>query len=151
MTQPDSRNQLFTGKYFSTDPYAGVNFARYSQAWWSNRYTSKLTRWFGPPPGRVFELGCWMGHLLAWLTDRPWVFGSKINTLGSCSSQAECASGSFTRLSGDWPYACMEVIFDIVIAKHDIEYLSYPHKAVEEMDRVVKSGGLLILITPKLS
>ena len=41
--------------------------------------------------------------------------------------------------------------FEIVIAKHVVEHLSHPERAIAEMSRVLKPGGLLILATPNLS
>lgn len=80
MTQPGSNSHPFTQEYFSTGPYAKVSYARYSQYWWSNRYFAKLARRYGAPGGKVLELGCGMGHLLAWLAGRYCVFGCDINS-----------------------------------------------------------------------
>ena len=95
MSQPDSTDHPFNQDYFSTGPYAGVNFARYSQYWWSNRYYARLARRHGPPGGRVLELGCGMGHLLSWLTDRYQVFGCDINPWALSQAQQNVPAGTF--------------------------------------------------------
>ena len=151
MSQPDSKYHHFDAEYFSTGPYAGVDFARYSQYWWSNRYYAKLARRYGPSRGRVLELGCGMGHLLAWLTDRYQVFGADINPWALAQARQNVPHGNFMLLSGDEPYALPEAVFDIVIAKHVVEHLSHPEQAIAEMSRVLNTGGLLILVTPNLS
>ncbi len=151
MSPKESRNHPFNEDYFSTGPYAQVSFTRYSQYWWSNRYYAKLARRYGPSQGRVLELGCGMGHLLAWLKDRYQVFGSDINPWALSQAQRNVPQGHFSLLSGDKPYAFPEAVFDIVIAKHVVEHLSHPEQAISEMSRVLKAGGLLILVTPNLS
>lgn len=151
MSLPESNNHPFNRDYFSTGPYAQVNFARYSQYWWSNRYYARLARRHGPPQGRVLELGCGMGHLLAWLTDRYHVFGCDINPWALCQARMTVPQGNFLLLSGDKPYAFPEAVFDIVIAKHVVEHLRHPEQAISEMSRVLKAGGLLVLATPNLS
>lgn len=151
MNNPDSRNHNFNEDYFTTGPYAGVNFARYSQYWWSNRYYARLARRHGPPQGRVLELGCGMGHLLAWLTDRYQVVGCDINPWALAQARRNVPLGQFLLLSGDEPYAFPEGVFNIVIAKHVVEHLCHPEQAIAEMSRVLKTGGLLVLVTPNLS
>ena len=151
MSRRESRNHPFNEDYFSTGPYAQVKFARYSQYWWSNRYYAKLVRRHGPPQGKLLELGCGMGHLLAWLTDRYHVFGCDINPWALSQARRNVPQGNFLLLSGDKPYALPEAVFDIVIAKHVVEHLSHPDQAIAEMSRILKTGGLLILVTPNLS
>jgi len=151
MSRRESRNNPFNEDYFSTGPYAQVKFARYSQYWWSNRYYAKLVRRHGPPQGKLLELGCGMGHLLAWLTDRYHVFGCDINPWALSQARRNVPQGNFLLLSGDKPYALPEAVFDIVIAKHVVEHLSHPDQAIAEMSRILKTGGLLILVTPNLS
>ena len=150
MSLQESRNHPFDEDYFSTGPYAQVNFARYSQYWWSNRYYARLARRHGPPQGMLLELGCGMGHLLAWLTDHYHVFGCDINPWALSQARRNVPQGNFVLLSGDEPYAFPKAVFDIVIAKHVVEHLSHPDQAIGEMSRMLKSGGLLILVTPNL-
>jgi SAM-dependent methyltransferase len=151
MSQLDSKGQPFNQEYFSSGPYSGVNFNRYSQYWWSNRYYARLAQRFGPPRGRVLELGCGMGHLLAWLTERYQVFGCDINAWALAQASLNVPHGNFILLSADVPYAFPEAVFDIVIAKHVVEHLAHPEQAIAEMGRVLQHGGLLILATPNLS
>jgi len=151
MTQPGSNSNPFNHEYFSTGPYAKVSYARYSQYWWSNRYFAKLAHRYGAPGGKVLELGCGMGHLLAWLADRYCVFGCDINSWALSQARQNVTRGSFLVLSGDQVYAFPEASFDILIAKHVVEHLRRPEQGIAEMSRVLKTGGLLILVTPNLS
>ena len=151
MSQSDTGNHPFDKEYFSTGPYAGVDFTRYSQYWWSNRYYARLARRNGSSHGRVLELGCGMGHLMEWMTDRYQVFGCDINPWALAQARRNVPSGHLVQLSGDEPYAFPDSVFDIVIAKHVVEHLIHPEQAIAEMSRVLKPGGLLILATPNLS
>jgi SAM-dependent methyltransferase len=151
MSQANHKHQPFNQDYFSSGPYAGVDFSRYSQYWWSNRYYAKLARRYGPSRGGVLELGCGMGHLLGWLVDRYQVFGCDINPWALAQARLNVPGGNFMLLSGDTPLAFPEKAFDILIAKHVVEHLHQPEQAIAEMSRVLKPGGLLILATPNLS
>ena len=150
MDHSDPEKHPFDEAYFCSGPYAEVNFARFSQYWWSNRYFALLARRFGPAKGRVLELGCGMGHLLSWLTPKYGVFGCDINPWALTQALQNVPGGNFLLLSGDQPYAFPAEAFDIVIAKHVVEHLHYPQEAISEMSRVLKPGGLLVLVTPNL-
>jgi SAM-dependent methyltransferase len=151
MKQSGQSSQPFDQDYFSTGPYAGVNFARFSQYWWSNRYYARLACRFGPSSGRVLELGCGMGHLLTWLPDRYRVFGTDINPWALAQAKHNVTSGHFAVLSADAGFIFPRSSFEIVIAKHVVEHLHHPEQAIAEMSRVLVPGGLLILATPNLN
>ena len=150
MTSSNPKSHPFNQDYFSTGPYARVAYSRYSQYWWSNRYYALLARRHGPPDGRVLELGCGMGHLLGWLSDRYQVVGCEINPWALARARENVPTGQFLLLSGSDSYAFPSGIFSIVIAKHVVEHLATPELAIAEMSRVLKPGGLLLLATPNL-
>jgi SAM-dependent methyltransferase len=140
----------FDEKYFKSGPYAGVSFARYSQYWWSNRFYARLARRFGPESGRVLEVGCGLGHLLGWLADRYETFGTDINLSALQEARRNVPDGTFLAASAE-DLGCFEsASFQIVIAKHVVEHLPDPQKAIAEISRVLGPGGVLILATPNL-
>jgi SAM-dependent methyltransferase len=143
-------SQPFDDTYFQRAAYAGVSFGRFSQYWWSNRYYAKLAGRHGPRRGRVLEVGCGMGHLLGWLTDRYQVFGADINPWALAQARQNVPQGNFLTLSAEDLGAFENGTFQIVIAKHVVEHLPDPEKAITEMSRVLAPGGLLILATPNL-
>ncbi len=151
MSQPVTKDHPFNQDYFSTGPYAEVSFSRYSQYWWSNRYYALLARRNGPHHGRVLELGCGMGHLLAWLTPLYEVYGSDINAWALAQARLNVPQGQYALLSADECLSFSSQAFDIVIAKHVVEHLAHPEQAIAEMSRVLNPGGLLILATPNLN
>jgi SAM-dependent methyltransferase len=143
-------NSPFDEKYFSTEAYAEVSFARFSQYWWSNRFYALLARRHGPQGGRVLEVGCGLGHLLSWLVNRYQVFGTDINAWALSQARQNVPAGSFILLSAEDLGAFPEDTFQIVIAKHVVEHLPNPEQAIAEMSRVLAPGGMLLAATPNL-
>jgi SAM-dependent methyltransferase len=143
-------NQPFDQDYFHSGPYAQVSFARYSQYWWSNRYYAKLARRHGPREGRLLEVGCGLGHLLAWLTDRYQVVGTDVNPWALEEARRNVPQGQFLQLSAQDMGPLEDSSFQIVIAKHVVEHLPEPEQALGEFSRLLAPGGLLLLATPNL-
>jgi SAM-dependent methyltransferase len=140
----------FDESYFKTAAYADVSFKKYSQYWWSNRYYALLAKRYGPARGRVLEVGCGLGHLLAWLVDRYQVFGTDINAWALSQARRNVPAAHFALLSAEELGGFSEAAFQILIAKHVVEHLPHPERAVAEMSRILAPGGLLILATPNL-
>lgn len=143
-------NHPFDENYFRSGPYASVSFAKYSQYWWSNRFYALLARRSGPKSGRALEIGCGLGHLLTWMTDRYQVFGADINAPALEEARRNVPQGQFEVLSAEDLSAYPDAHFQIVIAKHVVEHLPHPEQGVAEMSRVLAPGGLLLLATPNL-
>lgn len=127
-----------------------MSFARFSQYWWSNRFYAMLARRYGPRQGSVLEVGCGLGHLLGWLGDHYRVFGTDINGWALSQARRNVPQGHFALLSAEDLGAFPGESFQIVIAKHVVEHLQDPEKAIAEMSRVLAPGGLLLLATPNL-
>ena len=140
----------FDEEYFHSGAYAQVSFERYSQYWWSNRFYALLARRYGPPDGRVLEVGCGLGHLLGWLTDRYQVVGSDINLWALEQARRNVPQGEFVLQSADQLDLFEDKSFQIVIAKHVVEHLDNPDAAILEMGRILARGGMLLLATPNL-
>jgi len=146
----------FDETYFHTGPYASVSFKKYSQYWWSNRYYALLARRHGPSKGRLLEIGCGLGHLLGWLTDRYQVYGTDINLSALETARQVVPQGVFTPMSAEDLSPLESGSFQIVIAKHVVEHLAHPERAIAEIRRVLAAprppnrGGVLILATPNL-
>ena len=136
---------------FRRGPYASVSFEKYSQYWWSNRFYATLALRYGPPSGRVLEVGCGLGHLLTWFAPPYKVFGTDINSWALEQARQTMPDGSFLVVSAEDLGAFTNASFQIVIAKHVVEHLPHPETAIREMSRVLSPGGLLVLATPNLA
>jgi SAM-dependent methyltransferase len=140
----------FDETYFSRGPYAGVSFRRFSQYWWSNRFYARLVERFGPRQGRVLEVGCGLGHLLARLPARFEVHGTDVNPWALARAAQvvprarlqEASAEDLAAFEADW--------FDVVVAKHVVEHLQHPETAIGEFARILRPGGVVILATPNL-
>lgn len=140
----------FDETYFSRGPYAEVSFEKYSQYWWSNRFYAQLARKHGPHSGRVLEVGCGLGHLLSLMGETYQVYGTDINSWALKIARGNVPSGQFAVMSAEDLGAFPQSGFSIVIAKHVVEHLPHPERAIIEMGRVLAPGGLLVLATPNL-
>ncbi len=149
MKEPPSQEQTpFDQAYFNSGPYARVSFKRYSQYWWSNRFYARLALSHGPKTGRLLEVGTGLGHLLLWLTGRYQVVGTDINAYALQEARRNVPQAEFLEQSAEDLSAFADGSFQVVIAKHVVEHLPEPEKAIAEMSRVLAKGGLLILATP---
>ena len=140
----------FDQDYFHSARYAKVAFTKYSQYWWSNRYYALLSRKHGPKKGRVLEVGCGLGHLLGFLTDCYQVHGGDVNEWAIEQAGQNVPDGQFYHLDAQDLSIFPDGHFNILIAKHVVEHLPQPEKAISEMGRVLAGNGLLILGTPNL-
>jgi SAM-dependent methyltransferase len=140
----------FDDTYFARGPYAEVSFRRFGQYWWSTRFYALLALRYGPPSGRLLEVGCGLGHLLARLQHRYSVYGIDINSW-ALERAAETAPGAVLKEGSAEDLSHFEESdFDLLIAKHVLEHLSNPEAAVAEFGRVLAPGGVAILATPNL-
>lgn len=141
---------LFDDKYFSSHTYKDVSFARYSQYWWSNRFYAILARHHGLNGKRLLEIGSGLGHLVGQLEGSFQPIASDVNHWAlKQSTQVARHTAHVVSRAGDLPFA--DGIFDVVIAKHVVEHLPDPEKAIVGIGRVTTPGGTLILATPNLS
>lgn len=140
----------FDEKYFSTNTYENITFARYSMYWWSNRFYAILARRYGKRVGRLLEIGSGMGHLVGQLEDSFQTYGMDLNHWAVEQSKAVADNSALQTASAEeLPFS--DGSFDVVIIKHIVEHLPNPEKAIAEIGRVTASGGILILSTPNLS
>jgi len=144
------RHSSFDHEYFHTGPYTEVSFARFSQYWWSNRFYALLARRYGPPQGRVLEVGCGLGHLLGWLSDRYQVYGTDINPWALEQAQRNVPEGGYAQVPAEDLGAFPQDTFQIVVAKHVLEHLPHPENAIAEISRVLAPNGILLAATPNM-
>lgn len=149
----------FNEEYFHSGTYARVDFyKKYTQYWWSNRFYANLVRKFGPKSGRVLEVGCGLGHLLAWLASskatqsesQPGyeVYGTDINEWALDEARKIIPQGQFHLCRAEDLSPFPDNHFQVVVTKHVVEHLPKPELAIAEMARVLAPGGLLLLATP---
>jgi SAM-dependent methyltransferase len=140
----------FDDSYFSSGTYEKVSFRAGSQYWWSNRFYARLVRRYGPASGRLLEVGCGLGHLLARLEPPFETYGLDVNRWAldqarQVAPKARLREGSAEDLTGFDDGA-----FHALIAKHVVEHLPSPEAAIREFSRVLAPAGLAVVSTPNL-
>ncbi|MFH2104539.1 MAG: class I SAM-dependent methyltransferase [Chloroflexota bacterium] len=139
----------FDERYFSSDTYKDVSFAKYRQYWWSNRFYALLARRYGRRGVRLLEIGSGMGHLVSQLEGHFDTWAVDVNPWALAESQQVAVQTSLSLASAEaLPFA--DASFGVVIIKHVVEHLERPERAIKELGRIVQGGGMLVLSTPNL-
>ncbi|MGD0765250.1 MAG: class I SAM-dependent methyltransferase [Dehalococcoidia bacterium] len=97
-----------------------------------------------PAGARVLDAGCGSGRVFRYGLDSPaWVVGVDL------TEELRDNPNIDRQVRGDLgalPFR--DASFDAVLASHVMEHLPRPEKAVAEMARVLKPGGVMLLLTP---
>lgn len=120
--------------------------ARYFQ--WAASFLAKRIR----PGASVLEIGCGTGLLAGLLAQRGFeVTASDVSPLFVRQAATTYPSGSLTWVVADavaLPWA--DDTFHAVYSHELLEHIPQPGRALAEMVRVCKSGGLIIILAPNL-
>jgi SAM-dependent methyltransferase len=96
------------------------------------------------PPGRILDVGCGLGYFLSGVDPRWQRFGVEISDYA-----AEKAREYGTIFHGELRRAKYEDrSFDVVTLYHVIEHMEDPERELEEIKRVLRPGGFLVVGTP---
>ena len=147
LTNHDIR-QLYPSDYFDAEsPVGYADYAREFQR--RQREAYFLRKWLGQlgSSGRLLEVGCALGFLLAGLRCSGW-------QLAGVDASAFAAHYASTRYDLDVTCATLEELalpdgaFDVVVQKDLLEHVADPRHHLNETCRVLRSGGWLRLVTP---
>jgi 2-polyprenyl-3-methyl-5-hydroxy-6-metoxy-1,4-benzoquinol methylase len=140
----------FDEKYFSSNAYKDVSFAKYSQYWWSNRFYAILARRYGKKGTRLLEIGSGLGHLVGQLEGLFSTVAVDVNHWALVQSKMVAPRTPLQVASAEnLPFP--DGFFGVIIIKHVVEHLPHPDKAIAELGRVMAPDGVLILATPNLA
>lgn len=113
-----------------------------------NRH-KKLKEWMGkyslPHEGRVLDIGCWNGDFLRLLPEAWRKTGLDLSHHPNLPGEVRFVESAAT---GTLPFR--EAAFDLVFAGEIIEHLLHTSNFLQECQRVLRPGGLLMLTTPNL-
>lgn len=98
--------------------------------------------------GAVLDVGCGSGEFLEAMNEQGWIAqGVEISEAASRTGQAK----GLQIVSGSLPDAQLpDESFDYVRASHSLEHMSHPHAVLEEMHRVLKPEGKLLIAVPNV-
>jgi 2-polyprenyl-3-methyl-5-hydroxy-6-metoxy-1,4-benzoquinol methylase len=101
------------------------------------------------PVGKILDVGCAMGFLLEIAKDKGWeTYGVEVSEYAAKYAQKELGSNVFL---GDINQADFkEEFFDVVIAWDTLEHVVRPVDFIKEINRILKTGGVVSIITPNV-
>lgn len=135
------------GGSFSAEYFEPWKYNARSMYWWSTRYYANLVRHF-KRQGRLLEVGCGLGHLLA-MFDQNWdIFGVDISEFAVQATRQNAPNAHVLVADVAALGALPEAYFDVLIAKHVVEHLPDPRSAFVAFNRLLAPGGMLLIGTP---
>jgi SAM-dependent methyltransferase len=98
-------------------------------------------------PGRLLDLGCGAGRFLHEMRDKGWdAYGVEISSLAAELGRKKAGLNIFTGTlqQAGFPSG----FFDYVRANHSFEHISCPSETLEEIRRIMRPGGRLLIGVP---
>jgi ubiquinone/menaquinone biosynthesis C-methylase UbiE len=112
------------------------------QMWVRSFFFSPLREYL---KGDVLDLGCGIGEIADYVETKKRYFGVDINPF--CVNYLQ-EKGLSARLGSVYQIPLDANSMDVVILSHVLEHLDAPDKAMDEISRVLKPLGILIVIVP---
>jgi len=103
----------------------------------------------GIRPGKLLEIGCGAGELLAHMRDIGWEVAG-IETDAQAIRLAREKYGLNIHLGDLASMNYPDESFDVIIMNHVIEHLHKPVEVLRECQRILKRGGKLAVVTPNI-
>ena len=136
----DQHNDDYDSEYYAG--YRGM----FNQYWWARRFYAALIR-RSLDTGKVLEIGCGLGHVLARLED-------DFETYGIDVSEYAIEQARSNSPKSDLRTAAIEEIgslpgpFDLIAAFHVVEHIADPRRALKQLWEMTRPGGILCFATP---
>lgn len=120
--------------------------ARRRERLWARRLAAVEA--LGPARGLLLDVGCGDGAFLRLARARGWeVAGTELSPYAVGAAKAD---GLAVREGEVWEAGFAAAAFDVVTCWHVLEHTSDPRRVVEEIRRVLRPGGRLMLATPNI-
>lgn len=140
-------------KYFQSYNYADRPLGRFSMYAFARRFYAGLVRFYTKEitTGRLLEMGCGLGHLLALLENDFDTYGFDIAHYAAVSSKLNSPESMLLMASADQQDLFKQEVFTAVIALHLVEHLQDPQAAIRDVKRMLIPGGIFLFATPNPS
>jgi SAM-dependent methyltransferase len=119
---------------------------RFNQYWWARRFYAELIRRYAPP-GKVLEIGCGLGHVLARLEDSFETHGIDVSAFAIDRARENAPKSKLTVAPAE-AVASLDGPFDAIAAFHVVEHLEDPMGVIAGCASATRTGGVLIFATP---
>ena len=137
--------------YYRTGGYADLNTGLTGQYFWARRFYAGLVRRYCRPGGRVLEVGCGLGHVLARLQDQYEAYGIDISAYAVDQARIHAPRAKAEVLAVEDIGQYGAEFFDAMIAVHVFEHLEQPADVAKICFDALRPGGVLIMATPNLA
>ncbi|UCF67172.1 MAG: class I SAM-dependent methyltransferase [Acidobacteriota bacterium] len=125
---------------------------RFSVAWWSIRFYSRLAARLLRRSGghRILEVGCGHGFILALLESRFETYGLDLSSYAVERARAQAPRSRIFRadISSEVPPEIEQQSFDLILARYVLEHIPDPGNALARMASRLSSGGRLLYSVP---
>lgn len=139
----------YTREYFQKWNYADRGLGQFSMYWFARRYYAALVRRYAPAEGgKLLELGCGLGHLLGLLQDDFQCVGIDLIDYSIEQTRINAPKAEAYQMSADDLGTFASDSFAVVVALHLVEHLPNPAHTIQEVNRILKPGGLWLFATP---
>jgi SAM-dependent methyltransferase len=124
--------------------YSEVSYAN-RDPWFMRLY---FNRWFKDMHGPILDVACSVGHFIAVKPDIIEGIDKDEDSLGKARERGfkvqriDIDAGEMSTLPADH--------YEGVMASQIIEHLQYPFEFMQEIHRVLKPGGLAVILTPNI-
>jgi 2-polyprenyl-3-methyl-5-hydroxy-6-metoxy-1,4-benzoquinol methylase len=147
----DQQETPYNEDYYRSGGYENLNTGLTGQYFWARRFYAGLVRRYCNPGGRVLEVGCGLGHVLARLQDTYEAYGIDISAyaVDQARIHAPLAKSEVRAVEDIGQYG--PGFFDAMIACHVFEHLERPREVVDLCLASLRPGGIMIMATPNLA
>jgi len=147
--RPEVPMEEYGEQYFQRYNYADRPLSRFSMYWFARRYYAALVRRYAPKGGgRLLELGCGLGHLVGLLQDDYQCVGIDLAEYSIEQTKLNAPKAEAYVMSADDLSRFATGEFSVVVALHLVEHLPDPQNTIQQVNRILKPGGLFLYATP---
>jgi 2-polyprenyl-3-methyl-5-hydroxy-6-metoxy-1,4-benzoquinol methylase len=119
---------------------------RFNQYWMARRFYARLIMRYRRS-GKLLEVGCGLGHVLANLEDDFETYGIDVSEYGIEQARKNTPKSQL-RVATAEQIGELPGPFDVIAAFHVVEHLEDPLAVLQECARMTTPGGLLVYATP---
>jgi len=143
--------EIYNHEYFSGKGsfFYKLGYGRFAGIFFDNKY--KQIAGYTDKPGRVLDVGCAYGYMLQRFPDTFEKFGLDVSEHAIDVAKKSLPTATFAVGNAEDKLPFDEDFFDIILLNDVLEHLEYPKLALENIQRVLKKGGILYINTPNLN